>query len=82
MNFLIFLSMNKRNDKGERHGYWELFYVNKNYCNGIKHGKYEYYYDKGKTRLNQMGQYNMGRRVGYWERIKANLKIIEKEFYL
>ena len=43
--------MSLYNDKGQRHGYWELFYVRKNYHHGILHGKYEYYYDKEKTKL-------------------------------
>jgi len=43
-----------RNEKGERHGYWEFYYVNGqlwckgNYLNGKLHGYWEYYYTNGK----------------------------------
>lgn len=74
--------MSELNDKGERHRYWELFYVNKNYHNGILHGKYEYYYDKEKTRIYNMGVYNMGRRTGLWVQYNHSNQLKLKVFYL
>jgi antitoxin component YwqK of YwqJK toxin-antitoxin module len=41
------------NDKGERHGYWEKYYLNGNlwykgnYVNGNRHGYWEWYHDNG-----------------------------------
>jgi antitoxin component YwqK of YwqJK toxin-antitoxin module len=41
------------NDKGERHGYWEYYYLNGNlwykgnYVNGNRHGYWEWYHDNG-----------------------------------
>ena len=42
-----------RNEKGERHGYWESYFDNGqlwykgNYVNGNKHGYWERYYRNG-----------------------------------
>ena len=42
-----------RNDKGEKHGYWEYYYYNGQlyskgkYVNGNRHGYWEYYHTDG-----------------------------------
>ncbi len=44
------------NEKGERHGYWEKYYLNGNlwykgnYVNGNRHGYWEWYHDNGKLK--------------------------------
>lgn len=74
--------MNQNNQYGERHGYWELFYVKKNYHHGILHGKYEYYYDKEKTKIHTIRQYDMGRKVGLWILNNRDGNTYRKTFHL
>lgn len=74
--------MSLYNDKGQRHGYWELFYVKKNYHHGILHGKYEYYYDKEKTKLFGRGLYDMGEKVGLWILNNRDGNTYRKTFHL
>ena len=51
--------MNKYNDKGERHGPWEVHYSNgklcykANYINGKSYGLYEWYYSNGELNIKQ-----------------------------
>jgi len=45
--------MNRRDDKGKRHGYWEDYYSHNtlmfkgNYNNGVQTGYWEWYYYNG-----------------------------------
>lgn len=47
------------NDKGQAHGYWEVYWDNGNlsykgnYINVKKHGCWEWYYNNGKPRLKE-----------------------------
>ena len=47
------------NDKGQAHGYWEVYWDNGNlsykgnYSNVKKHGCWEWYYSNGKPRLKE-----------------------------
>jgi len=51
--------MNKYNNKGLKHGYWEYYHDNgklyhkENYVNGKRHGFYERYNSNGKLNLKQ-----------------------------
>ena len=58
------------NEKGEHHGYWEVYYNNYwlaykgTYVNGIRHGFWEQRYIGGETYLK--GNYVNGEKVGIW----------------
>ena len=58
------------NDKGERHGYWEVYHLNGQlwakgtYFNGIRHGYWEQYISDG--RLYLKGNYVNGIQKGFW----------------
>ena len=62
--------MNKRNEKNQRHGPWEKYWVNGQlywkgtYLNGIHHGLWESYRDNGK--LLYKGSFINGIQIGYW----------------
>ena len=80
--------MNKLNDKGERHGYWEEYWSNGNLdfkgnytLNGKKDGYWESCYVNGN--LFSRGNYINDERDGLWEwgDFKDN-EIITKAFYL
>ncbi len=81
--------MNKRINKGEKHGYWERYYPNGNlnfkgyFNNGKTHGLWESYYQNGD--LMYKGSYINDERIGLWEwypLIHNEYNRIEKEFYL
>ena len=71
-----------RNDKGERHGYWELYYSNGqlmykgNYVDGKQHGYWEYYHSNGQ--LWAKGNYVNGNEHGYWEDYYRNGQLKKK----
>jgi len=58
-----------RNDKGERHGYSEVYHLNGqlwykgNYVNGNRHGYWEHYFTDGEVYYK--GYYDMGKEVDY-----------------
>ena len=49
-----------RNEKGEKHGYWETYYFNGNlwykghYKNGIREGYWKWYYSNGDLKTQQI----------------------------
>ena len=51
--------MSAYNDKGEKHGPWEIYHDNgnpwykENYINGKEHGLYELYHSNGKLNIKQ-----------------------------
>ena len=61
--------INLYNEKGEKHGYWEIYYDNGklyskgNYVNGKEHGYWEVYWYNGE--LYYKGYYDMGKLVSY-----------------
>jgi antitoxin component YwqK of YwqJK toxin-antitoxin module len=80
--------MNERDDKGNRHRYWELYWNDEylmfkgNFNNGVRVGYWERYWSNGN--LWSKGNYNNGEPDGYWKwySYNNNGSIIEKEFYL
>jgi len=78
--------MNKRNDKGERHGQWKDYFHNgelnykSNYYNGLHHGIYESYYRNGK--IYYSCNHIMGEPKGLATRFNIHSDLMEKEFYL
>lgn len=74
--------MNKLNDKGQRHGYWETDYCKFNYHNGSFHGEYLGYYDNEKKNLLAMAQFDMDTQIGYWEYYRRDNTINKKYFFL
>jgi len=74
-----------RNDKGQAHGYWEVYWNNGKiwykcvYINGKKNGLLEYYYDNGQ--LHNKCVYLNGKKIGfaewYWDG-----KVTDKNYYL
>ena len=75
------------NEKGEPHGYWELYYSNgqlcskRNYVNGKQHGYWEeYYYANGQ--LCYKGNYVNGKRHGYWEYYWSSGELSTKIYYI
>ena len=77
--------MNKYNDKGERHGYWEVHNSNgklcykENYVNGKEHGLCEYY-SNGK--LCYKANYINGKLYGLYEWYSTSDKLNIKQYYL
>jgi antitoxin component YwqK of YwqJK toxin-antitoxin module len=63
--------INQYNEKGQKHGYWELYWSNGNPCfkgnydNGQPDGYWEVYHQNGN--LNYKGNYNNNNPIGYWE---------------
>ena len=80
--------MNERDGKGNRHGYWGLYWNDEHlmfkghFDNGMRVGYWERYWSNGN--LWSKGNYNNGKPDGYWECYcyNNNGSIIEKEFYL
>jgi len=81
--------MNERDDKGNRHRYWEIRYPSSgdlmykgHFDNGMRVGYWERYWSNGN--LWSKGNYNNGEPDGYWGWYcyNNNGSIIEKEFYL
>ena len=81
--------MNKKhikpvNEKGQRHGYWEVYWgdgniaFKGNYINNEPDGYWEVYWANGN--LNYKGTYVNGKQHGYWEWHYLNGKIIEQIF--
>jgi antitoxin component YwqK of YwqJK toxin-antitoxin module len=62
--------MNKLDDKGYKHGYWELYdrsdnlYAKGEYINGFKNGYWEEYYSNGK--LVWKGYFKDNKAVNFW----------------
>ena len=77
--------MNKYNDKGERHGYWEVHDSNgklcykENYVNGKEHGLCEYY---SNGNLWYKENWNNGKMHGLSEHYHSNGKLYIKQYYL
>ena len=77
--------INLYNVKGNRHGYWEIYYDNGNlsskgnYVDGNEHGYWEYYYSNGN--LFSKGNYVDGKLHGYWESYWDNGNLGYKGFY-
>lgn len=71
---------NKLDKNGERHGYWEQYFQNRqlmfkgNYLNGKKNGKWESYYLNGS--LHFVGYYDNDKMNGHWRMFdpKGNLR--------
>ena len=61
---------NQYNEKGERHGYWEVYWDSSNlwykgtYLNGVEDGYWERYWSDGT--LWYKGKYKNGEMIGYW----------------
>ena len=61
---------NQYNEKGERHGYWEVYWDSSNlwykgtYLNGVEDGYWERYDHKSK--LISKGHYINNERKAYW----------------
>ena len=74
--------MNQRNDKGQRHGSWEIYHDNGqldckgSYVNGFEYGLWESYWMNGK--LHYKGSYINETRIGFW--LYGSKQ--HKEFYL
>ena len=74
--------MNQYNDKGNKHGYWDMGDYVINFYNGILHGEYISYWYKDKKYIYTKGYYYMGEHHGYWEYIRRNETLYRKSFYL
>jgi len=78
--------MNKFNDKGEKHGPWEVYWDNGNldykgnYINGKKHGLFEDYWYDGI--LMYKTNYINGKKHGLCENYLNNGKINKIEYFL
>lgn len=76
--------INQYNEKGERHGYWEVYYgkgklhYKGNYHNGKAHGYWENYHTNGNLWFK--GDYNNGNPIGYWE-WHVNGELYQQIFY-
>lgn len=76
---------NQYNEKGQKHGYWEVYHENGNllskgnYINGEKHGYWEVYWFNGN--LWHKGSYNQGQRHGYWEEYNSSGTLFYKGNY-
>ena len=59
-----------KNEKGEEHGYWEVYYFNGqlgykgNYINGKEDGYWELYQRDGSLMFK--GNYVNGKKIGFW----------------
>ena len=77
--------INLYNDKGEKHGHWEVYYDNGQLCskgdwvNGNKHGYWERYYADGQ--LSYKGYYVNSEQHGYWETYCDNGQLYSKCYY-
>ena len=83
--------MNKKdiksfNNKGEPHGYWEIYHRNGNLCykGNWKHGKqdglWEWCYDNGE--LGYKGNYKDSKQDGYWEWYWIDGELREIEYWI
>jgi len=78
--------MNKYNDKGERHGYWEEYnpYGQLNwrgtYLNGLQHGLFVSYWRNGQ--LCYKAIWFMGKQIGFWETFDDKGILFGKLFFL
>ncbi len=81
--------MNQFNEKNQRHGYWEIYYLNGKlaakgtYINHKRHGYWEEFLVNGQ--LYWKGYFDNDKRIGYleWHHPIINEdNRIEKEFYL
>jgi hypothetical protein len=73
---------NQRNEKGVRHGYWELQTMTVNYNNGNREGEYNSYWDIGKKSLFSRGSYSKGKDIGLWEFFNKDGRLFKKQFSL
>ena len=77
--------INLYNDKGEKHGYWEIYFYNGqlslkgSYLNDKKHGDWESYWSNGK--LSYKGSFLNGEKHGDWESYWGNGKLDYKKTY-
>ena len=77
--------MNACNDKGERHGPWEVNYPSgnlwykQNYVNGQEHGLCEVYY---KGNLYFKGNFVNGKKHGLCDEYNTNGELNLKQYYL
>ena len=73
------------NEKGQRHGYWELYHSNGKlaykgiYINGEDYGLRERYFSNGQLRYK--GNFINNKLYGLWEGYYSNGKIDYKEYY-
>jgi antitoxin component YwqK of YwqJK toxin-antitoxin module len=73
------------NDKVEKHGYWERYYLNGqlffkgNFVNGKAHGYFEWYHSNGQ--LYFKGNFVNGEQHGYYEEHYTNGKLLYKGYY-
>lgn len=75
-----------RDDQGNPHGYWEIYYDNAklwhkgNYKHGNKHGYWECYHNNGP--LSCKGNYIYDQEDGLWVWGDYYGKIIQIQFYV
>jgi len=79
-------TINQRNDKGNREGYWEeSYYSNGNLCakgfykDGKPVGDWECYWSNGNLMFK--GSYKDGKLDGYWEEYNSDSTLKQTEFY-
>ncbi len=78
--------MNEYNDKGEKHGPWEVYWndgnimYKENYINGKEHGLNERYYSNGK--LGYIVNYVNGNFHGLHEDYNYEENLLRKQFFL
>ena len=74
-----------RNEKGQRHGYWESYYFSGNimrrgeYRNDLHEGHWEYYNDNGSRMY--FGTYQNGREIGFWTSYLSDSSVLKRIFY-
>ena len=80
------ISINKYNEKGNKHGYWETYYTNGNlwcrgnYVDGLLDRFWEVYLYSGV--IGHKGCYVNSKRQFYWENFNEKVELTVKEFYL
>ncbi len=78
-------TINQRNDKGQRVGYWEEYYSNGNlqykasYKDGKMDGLWEWYWDNGNPFYK--GYYKNDQKNGLWEYYYTDGILDETRFY-
>jgi len=81
------IDIEPRNDKGQRHGYWEVYWSNinnylfykGNYIDGEKDGYWEGYHSGGTLRYKD--NYVNGHRHGFCESCSDNGEVYYKGYY-
>lgn len=75
-----------RNEKGEPHGYWEVYFINNLlankgvYINGSYHGPWEFYWENGI--LSAKGNFKYGKEIGYWVYKSCDNIFFVKTYYI